>query len=81
MGYGYLREQDLENFVYALIPNLPCLEDLQENFYPFYVFTAVRKFLFFLDVKRTGKVSLDAILESPVLEELMQLQLEHPVGR
>mmetsp|Transcript_8549 Transcript_8549/g.22060 ORF Transcript_8549/g.22060 Transcript_8549/m.22060 type:complete len:375 (-) Transcript_8549:417-1541(-) len=45
---GYLREKDMENFIFELIPRLPQLNSLQEEFYPFYVFTAVRKFFFFL---------------------------------
>ena len=55
-GDGFLREQDLESYIYDLIPQLPALRDLEENFYPFYVFTAVRKFFFFLDPKRRGQL-------------------------
>jgi serine/threonine-protein phosphatase 2A regulatory subunit B'' len=61
-GKGYLSEHDLETYVYELIPSLAPLQALQQNFYPFYVFTAVRKFLFFLDSKRTGKVAVKNIL-------------------
>eukprot|EP00929_Paragymnodinium_shiwhaense_P050995 TRINITY_DN2566_c1_g1_i2.p1 TRINITY_DN2566_c1_g1~~TRINITY_DN2566_c1_g1_i2.p1 ORF type:complete len:244 (-),score=45.97 TRINITY_DN2566_c1_g1_i2:163-894(-) len=43
-GQGYLLERDLENFVFELIPELAQLRKLEEEFYPFYVFTAVRKF-------------------------------------
>ena len=75
-GDGYLREQDLENYVYELIPTLEPLVDLQENFYPFYVFTAVRKFFFFLDPRRTCKISIKDMLTSPVLEELLFLRDE-----
>ncbi|OLQ07338.1 Serine/threonine-protein phosphatase 2A regulatory subunit B'' subunit gamma [Symbiodinium microadriaticum] len=39
LGCGFLREKDMENFIFEMIPTL---------FYPFYVFTAVRKFFFFL---------------------------------
>jgi serine/threonine-protein phosphatase 2A regulatory subunit B'' len=54
VGDGYLREYDLENYVFELIPTLPNLRQLKDNFIPFYVFTAVRKFLVFLDPKKTG---------------------------
>ena len=80
-GKGYLREADLECYVYELIPTLAPLHSeeaaitvttlaytannmfivllfwccIQENFYPFYVFTAVRRFFFFLDPRRTGR--------------------------
>lgn len=53
-GLGFLREQDLENYVYDHIPTMPALRAIHDNFYPFYVFTAVRRFMFFLDPKRTG---------------------------
>ena len=36
-GYGYLKEKDLENFIFELIPSFPQLSSLQENFYPFYI--------------------------------------------
>ncbi|CAN0094189.1 unnamed protein product [Laminaria digitata] len=53
-GLGFLREQDLENYVYDHIPTIAALHAIHDNFYPFYVFTAVRRFMFFLDPKRTG---------------------------
>ena len=43
IGQGYLREQDLENYIWNLIPDLPPLRMLNKNFFPFYVFTAVRR--------------------------------------
>lgn len=71
---GSLREQDLENYIFNLIPDLPPLRTLQENFYPFYVFTAVRKFIFFLDPKRTGRVSIKNLVSSRILSELLELR-------
>lgn len=47
-GTGFLKEIDLENFIFNVIPELPALKGLQESFHPFYVFHAVRKFMFFL---------------------------------
>ena len=73
-GLGYLREKDVENYIFELIPTLPRLGQLQEEFYPFYVFTAVRKFFFFLDQQRTGKISIRDILQSPILLELFELR-------
>jgi len=76
-GYGYLKEKDLENFIYELIPSFPQLASLQENFYPFYVITAVRKFFFFLDPKRTGKIWIKDMLTSSILAELYELRQEN----
>lgn len=35
------------------IPEMNACQDLPESFYPYYVFTASRRFLFFLDSRRT----------------------------
>jgi serine/threonine-protein phosphatase 2A regulatory subunit B'' len=75
-GYGYLKEKDLENYIFELMPTFPQLQNLQENFYPFYVITAVRKFFFFLDPKRTGKILIKDMLTSPILAELYELRQE-----
>jgi len=76
IGNGYLREKDLENYIFELIPTFPQLQTLQENFYPFYVITAVRKFFFFLDPNRTGKIYIKNILTSPILAELYEMRQE-----
>merc|ERR1719160_609537 len=79
VGGGYLREKDMENFIFELIPTLPQLSSLQEEFYPFYVFTAVRKFFFFLDPKRTGRIYIRDLLSSPILPELYELRQDQPL--
>jgi serine/threonine-protein phosphatase 2A regulatory subunit B'' len=73
-GYGYLREEDLENYIFELIPTLPHLSSLGTEFYPFYVCTAVRKFFFFLDPSRKGKIQIKELLTSPMLAELFDLR-------
>eukprot|EP00416_Gambierdiscus_australes_P035577 CAMPEP_0171099516 /NCGR_PEP_ID=MMETSP0766_2-20121228/51775_1 /TAXON_ID=439317 /ORGANISM="Gambierdiscus australes, Strain CAWD 149" /LENGTH=462 /DNA_ID=CAMNT_0011559161 /DNA_START=106 /DNA_END=1494 /DNA_ORIENTATION=- len=79
LGCGYLREKDMENFIFELIATLPQLKSLQEEFYPFYVFTAVRKFFFFLDPKRTGRLRIKDLLSSQIIFELYELKQEHPL--
>merc|ERR1712194_157343 len=79
IGLGYLREKDMENFIFELIPTLPQLNSLQEEFYPFYVFTAVRRFFFFLDPKRTGKIYISQLLTSLIIQELFELRQEAPL--
>jgi serine/threonine-protein phosphatase 2A regulatory subunit B'' len=76
IGNGYLREKDLENYIFELIPTFVQLKDLQEDFYTFYVITAVRKFFFFLDSKRTGRIYIKDMLTSPILAELYELRQE-----
>ena len=55
-GQGFLREQDMENYIAELIETLPQLDGLDKSFHSFYVCTAVRKFFFFLDPLRTAKI-------------------------
>jgi len=38
------------------------------------VITAVRKFFFYLDPKRTGKIMIKDMLTSPILAELYELR-------
>lgn len=75
-GQGFLRESDLENYIQELIPTLPQLDGLEKSFHNFYVCTAVRKFLFFLDPLRTGKVRIQDILACSFLDDLLELRDE-----
>jgi len=75
-GKGYLTENDMEIFIFELIPTMPQLANLQEEMHPFYVFTAVRKFFFFLDHKRTGRIYIRDLLFAPVLCELYELRTQ-----
>jgi serine/threonine-protein phosphatase 2A regulatory subunit B'' len=42
----------------------------------FYVIAVVRKFFFFLDPKRTGRIYIKDMLTSPILAELYELRQE-----
>lgn len=74
-GQGYLRESDLENYILELIPTLPQLDGLEKSFYSFYVCTAVRKFFFFLDPLRTGKIKIQDILACSFLDDLLEVSV------
>ena len=69
-----LREQDVENYIAELIETLPQLDGLDKSFHSFYVCTAVRKFFFFLDPLRTGKIKIQDILASSFLDDLLELR-------
>ena len=73
-GQGFLREQDMENYIAELIETLPQLDGLDKSFHSFYVCTAVRKFFFFLDPLRTGKIKIADILACSFLDELLELR-------
>jgi serine/threonine-protein phosphatase 2A regulatory subunit B'' len=71
---GFLSENELERYINDLIPSFPQLEGIEEGFKPFYVCGAARKFFFFLDIQRKGKISIKDILLSPILSEFFELQ-------
>jgi len=81
LGTGFLREQDLENYVFEQIPNLVQLAGLEPDFYPYYVFTAVRKFVFFLDPMRKGKIKLTDLMNSRMLREFNELRQQLPISK
>ena len=73
-GQGFLRESDLENYILELIETLPQLDGLEKSFHPFYVCTAVRKFFFFLDPGKTGKIKIQDVLACSFLDDLLELR-------
>lgn len=73
-GQQFLRECDLESYILELIPSLPQLEGLEKSFHSFYVCTAVRKFFFFLDPLRKGKIRIRDILACSFLDDLLELR-------
>lgn len=72
-GKAYLREQELERYIYDLIPDMPAAQSMDEKFHAFYVFTASRRFMFFLDRKRQGRISLRSLAASPLSLELHEV--------
>lgn len=76
IGNGNLREKDLDNYIFELIPTFSQLQNIPEAFQNYYVITAVRKFFFFLDPKKTGKIYIKDMLTSPILAELYDLRQE-----
>eukprot|EP00899_Mesostigma_viride_P024449 jgi/Mesvir1/5189/Mv15322-RA.1 len=74
MGDGYLREQDLEGYLSQIVPALPQLCKMEREFETPYRQIAVRKFFFFCDPKKTGKIRIKSLLTSPVLTELFELR-------
>jgi Ca2+-binding EF-hand superfamily protein len=73
-GDGYLTEQEMEKYLTDLIPGFPQLQTLEKDFTSFYLCGAVRKFFFFLDPQRKGRISITSILISPILSEFFELQ-------
>jgi hypothetical protein len=67
--------QDLENYILELLPTLPQLDGLEKSFHSFYVCTAVRKFFFFLDPLRTGRIRIQDVLACSFLDDLLEVSI------
>lgn len=75
-GKGYLHEGDLENFILDMIPSLPGLRELEAEFLQFYVHTASRKLMIYLDPRKSGNIKIVELLQSEVFEEFLALRNE-----
>lgn len=75
-GQGYLTEHNLESYIAELVPSLAALDGLESSFSSFYVCTAARKFLFFLDPLRVGRVRIRDVLSCSFLDDLLELREE-----
>ncbi|KXS11017.1 hypothetical protein M427DRAFT_73347 [Gonapodya prolifera JEL478] len=71
---GYLTEDQLEKYVTDVLPTFPQLQGVSRGFTKFYVCSAVRKFFYFLDPMRRGRISIKDMLLSPILTEFFELR-------
>eukprot|EP00755_Sulcionema_specki_P013300 Sspe_Gene.53658::Locus_29637_Transcript_1_1_Confidence_1.000_Length_1697::g.53658::m.53658/K11583/PPP2R3; serine/threonine-protein phosphatase 2A regulatory subunit B'' len=82
IGDGYLVDSDLEAFIRRLMPNLRTVRNLHTimggHYEVFYKCHSARKFFFFLDGNKRGRISIDAIMESDILLELLKLYNPDP---
>lgn len=72
-GNGYLVECELESYIESQIPFLHQVKHIERWFIPFYLCAVSRRFFFFLDPIRVGRVRICDILASGVLESLRDL--------
>lgn len=75
-GNGYLTESNLKEYISELIPTFAHLKNMEKDFEEKYIMGAIKKFTFFLDPKRTGRVYIKDMLTSPILAELYELRQE-----
>lgn len=68
------NSQDLESYIAELVPSLAALDGLDSSFSSFYVCTAARKFLFFLDPLRVGRVRIRDVLSCSFLDDLLEVR-------
>lgn len=69
-----ITEREFERYLFSLIPEMSCCKGLDVWFYPYYVFAASRRFLFFLDQRHTKTVNIKKLAHSTVMEELLFLK-------
>lgn len=75
VGQGYLRGFDLENYLIDLMPKLEQLQDhMLPSFQKFYICSVVKRFFFFLDPLRTGRISIPEMVSSRMYAELLELR-------
>jgi len=77
-GKGFIKAEGLDSYITELIPTLGQLSGMDETLIPFYVCTAARKFFFFLDPNRTGRIKILDILSCGFIDELLDLRENEP---
>ncbi|KAG8340379.1 hypothetical protein TRVL_08794 [Trypanosoma vivax] len=68
-----LTQEDIENFLLDLVPNLRLVRDMPPWMQPYYLCHASRKFMFMCDTRNTGAVAIDAMMRSDVFSELLRM--------
>ena len=71
---GFLVDKDLESYIKKIIINFPFYTEISEEIKEYYLLVAQRKFFFFLDPKRTGKIYINDIVTSNILTEFLDLE-------
>lgn len=73
---GYLVDKDLENFIKDEIRQFRFYDRISDDIKEYYLLVAQRKFFFFLDTKRTGRIYIKDIVTSNVLKEFNEMKEE-----
>jgi serine/threonine-protein phosphatase 2A regulatory subunit B'' len=61
---GFLTDKDLESYIKDEIRQFFFYDEISEDIKEYYLLVAQRKFFFFLDPKRTGKIYIKDIIVS-----------------
>ncbi|MCQ2820314.1 MAG: hypothetical protein MJ252_23860 [archaeon] len=69
---GFLIDKDLDNYIKRKITEFHFYNEIQDEIKEFYLLVAQRKFFFFLDPKRTGKIFINDIVSSNILSEFLE---------
>jgi hypothetical protein len=72
-GEGYLLEKDLEFYITREMQNFPFINTIEKNKQDLYVLHCLRKFCFCLDQKNKGKINIDDIVTSNILNDFLEM--------
>nr|CDS31089.2 serine:threonine protein phosphatase 2A [Hymenolepis microstoma] len=73
VGKGYLVEHELEHYLQSQLPFLHQIKKIERWFIPYYICTISRRFFFFLDPIRVGRVRICDVMASGFLESFFAL--------
>lgn len=80
IGLGSITEENFEAYLHSKCPTFQSWQELQvgeqSSFLPFYVLTVARKFFFFLDQNRTGKIPIHRLVHCGLMRDLLALRSE-----
>lgn len=71
---GFLTDKDLENYIKEEFKHFHFYNETPEDLREYYLLVAQRKFFFFLDPKRTGKILIKDIVSSQILTEFLEMK-------
>lgn len=69
-----ISENDLMNFIYDSLNDIEAAKVLNSNFHPYYVFTVVRKIIFFLDPSHRGSCDVYQLARSSFCNEFVAMK-------
>jgi serine/threonine-protein phosphatase 2A regulatory subunit B'' len=71
---GFLTDKELESFIKEEIKQFYFYDEISEDIREYYLLVAQRKFFFFLDSKRTGRIYIKDMITSPIFTEFMEMK-------
>lgn len=78
---GFLTDKDLETYIKEEVKNFYFFEsEITDDIKEYYLLVAQRKFFFFLDPKRTGKINIKDIVTSNILTEFNEMKEQPPAN-
>lgn len=69
---GFLTDKEVENYIKEEFCTFYFFKDMKEDLREYYLLVAQRKFFFFLDIKKTGKIYIKDLIASSILYEFLE---------